>query len=128
MDAIIIPIKTESTLNKREHWAEKARRVEDERRIVTMFLSEHEKPDPKAGKIHLTLTRIRPTGRKALDRWDNLPASFKATIDAFCRWVGIDDGDEDAFSCEFKQEAHVGWHKINGLPVTYAIRMEWTVK
>lgn len=115
--SLTLPIKTESTLNKREHWTRRHERSATQKLIVTNALRGHLKP--LAGeKVILRLTRVRPKGKMQLDRWDNLPASFKAIIDAFCEWVGVDDGDEARFSCVFSQD--VG--------EDYSVRMSWEVK
>lgn len=85
---MIIPLKTVSTMNLREHWSIRAKRAKAHRRETFWALaSELKKPSLPCT---ITLTRI---GKRKLDT-DNLAASFKACRDGVADWLGIDDGDE----------------------------------
>ena len=42
------------------------------------------------GVVRVTLTRL---GGRALDKWDNLPASCKYVLDTVCLFFGVDDAD-----------------------------------
>ena len=83
---LTIPYRLPSAPNLREHWAVKARRVKQQRGVVTMFLGA--RPRPPLPTV-VTLTRIAP---RPLDG-DNLAGAFKAMRDAVAEWLGVDDAD-----------------------------------
>ena len=104
---IVLPIRTRSEANRREHWAAKAKRAKEQRGVAAMLVrraynaSGARKPDASGaltlrGKavlsepVTITLTRIAP---RKLDS-GNLEASFKAVQDGVADALGIDDGDE----------------------------------
>lgn len=107
MAALLIPIKTVSTLNQREHWAKRARRARSERMLASMVT-------PRRLDLPLTvsLTRIAP---RALDGHDNLSSSFKAIVDGICDRLEIDDRDP-RITFRYSQE--------RGKPKEYAVRIE----
>lgn len=86
-----IPLKLSGSLNSREHWRRRAKRVKAERNIVAAY-----SPLPhvwralaaEAERFTITLTRIAP---RTLDD-DNLVGRMKATRDEVARLLGIDDG------------------------------------
>lgn len=80
----LIPLRTYSTLNQREHWGAKARRVKREREMAFLLVKRHELP------CAVTLTRIGP---RKLDT-DNLLGALKAIRDGIADRLGIDDGDK----------------------------------
>lgn len=92
MLSVEVPIKTVSELNRREHWASRARRVKAQR-AATMFALRCSREDPSDYKAALTirvlLVRIGP---RRLDG-DNLQGALKAVRDAVAEWIGVDDGD-----------------------------------
>lgn len=83
----MIPIKTVSTMNVREHWAVRAKRSKSQREATHWACKSLERVEPP---LIITLTRI---GSRKLDS-DNLAASFKAIRDGVADWLGVDDGDE----------------------------------
>jgi hypothetical protein len=87
----LVPVKTVSVLNRREHWAGRARRTKIHRREAAWALriAGFEKP---SGKVSVTLTRIAGPRGKELDD-DNLRGALKAVRDGVSDWLGIDDAD-----------------------------------
>lgn len=98
---VVAPLRTVSAANVREHWAVRARRVREERRVVTLaLLSQAPRsrltPTARAQMVAqgcvVTLTRLAgPRGRMLDD--DNLRGCLKATRDAVAKWLGVDDAD-----------------------------------
>ena len=91
--SVEIPIKTVSELNRREHWASRARRVKAQR-AATMLALRCCRVQPReeylgAMTIRVLLVRVGP---RRLDG-DNLQGALKAVRDAVAEWIGIDDGD-----------------------------------
>ncbi len=74
-----LPLKTKSEANCFEPWQVKHVRHKDQQRVVALALS------PLRDKIQLPckimLTRFAP---EQLDKFDNLPMSFKYIVDAIC--------------------------------------------
>jgi hypothetical protein len=116
MITLLLPIRTESEANSREHWAKKMKRAQEQRWIVkagiggkrwelSRMMSLH------AGGYIVTLTRI---GQRKLDD-DNLARSFKAIRDQIADQMGINDGS-DLFVWRYAQE--------KGKPKEYAVRIE----
>ena len=84
----ILPIKTESEANKREHWAVKAKRAKAQRELAERICSNN--PAEYSFPILVKLTRV---GKRKLDS-DNLARSFKAIRDGIADSLGVDDGSE----------------------------------
>ena len=106
-----LPLRLVNALNRREHWATKAKRSAAHRHAVTMQL--------KAGRIRppplplvVTMTRVAP---RAFDD-DALPGSFKAVRDAVAAFYGVDDGPK---------ETRLRWRYAyrRGEPKQYAIEV-----
>ena len=87
----IVPVRTVSEANQREHWAAKARRAKVQREAagMTMVSMGVHRGRPKP-PLSVTLTRVAPL---KLDT-DNLARSLKAVRDGIADALGIDDGDE----------------------------------
>lgn len=83
-----IPVRIESTPNKREHWAAKAKRTAIHRASAFYALRQISKVPPALLRMRVRLTRVAP---RAMDS-DNLAAGFKAVRDGIADWLGIDDG------------------------------------
>ena len=88
MYTVELGIRTESLLNKREHWRTTAARKKRHRAYTTAMLQTIPKPPLPCVCV---LTR-RSVG--TLDKHDNLPSSQKNLVDAIALWLGIDDADE----------------------------------
>jgi hypothetical protein len=86
--AATLPLRIESTPNKREHWAAKARRTSLHRTTAHYALKEN--LAPRWSRIKVRLIRVAP---RAMDS-DNLAAGFKAVRDGVADWLGIDDGSD----------------------------------
>jgi hypothetical protein len=83
---VTIPLKVESTANKREHWGARAARAARERKAALLLV----KPElRKLGRPRLAvhLTRIAP---RELDD-DNLRSSLKAVRDGVAAALRVDD-------------------------------------
>ena len=88
MIAATLPLRIESTPNKREHWAAKARRTSLHR--TTAFYALKGNLLPRWTRIKVRLIRVAP--RKLDD--DNWVSGLKATRDGVADWLGIDDGSD----------------------------------
>jgi len=105
VNPIILPIRTESLANKREHWGAKAKRAKSQRGIAFLMMPKVQVP------CVVTLTRIAP---RKLDT-DNLAISFKHVRDGIADRLGVDDGD-GRVTWQYAQE--------NGGKMLYAVRVE----
>ena len=109
-----LPIRTWSEANARVHWARRARRAREQRRVARMSLraalAAHGQPSLPA-----TITLTRLASRK-LDS-DNLASALKAVRDGVADALGIDDGDE-----------RLAWHYAQDKAPRghYAVRVEIT--
>ena len=112
---VMLPLRTVSGANIREHWAAKAKRAKLHRTTARMMLSLDKKWCAKQNHFSVKLTRIAP---KRLDS-DNLAISAKNIRDGIADAIGIDDGS-DKFSWEYRQES--------GRPKEYAVRVEITIQ
>lgn len=104
-----LPLRLESTLNKREHWAKRHRRSKAERHAVGYALQarpsfERELP------CTILLTRIAP---RSLDG-DNLQGAAKACRDAIAAYLGVDDADP-----------RVRWEYAQRKDKVYGLMIEW---
>ena len=95
---ILIPIRTGSGLNSREHHMARSRRVKGERNAVGWHLMGKERPQLPCTVL---LTRIAPSS--GLDS-DNLSGALKAARDAVADWLGIDDKDETQVRYAYAQK------------------------
>ncbi|MGJ7508696.1 hypothetical protein [Variovorax sp. GT1P44] len=82
-----IEIRTESVLNKREHWRRRAERTREHRWATGVSL-QSTKTAPVL-PCTILLTRIAP---RPLDD-DNLRGALKAVRDGVADWLGLDDRD-----------------------------------
>ena len=111
MISITLPLRIESTPNKREHWATKAWRTSAHRHTAYFALKARRTPD--WSRIRVRLTRVAP---RAMDD-DNLAAGFKAVRDGIADWLVIDDGS-DRVVWEYAQ--------AKGAVREYAVRVQVT--
>ena len=93
---VILPIKTVSLTNQREHWKVRHRRNKNQNEVIGLLM-------PKGVPVPCTvrLTRIAPS--MGLDPHDNLPASLKNAVDQIARLSGVDDRDP-RIKWEYAQE------------------------
>ncbi len=83
-----LPLRTVNPLNRREHWAERARRAREHRQ--TTFYALKAAKAPHALPCVVTVTRIAP---RPLDKHDGLPASLKGTVDGVADYLLCNDND-----------------------------------
>jgi hypothetical protein len=90
-----LPLQTISEANCFEHWTKKHKRHKAQQRIVACALKPHR--DKVKLPCRIMLTRFAPD---ELDRFENLPMSFKYIVDAVCAIItgdyrpGKADGDK----------------------------------
>jgi len=94
---IVIPLRTVSGLNVREHWRARARRVKAERDATAWLLRPVTKPPTPCV---VTLTRVAPSG--GLDD-DNLPGALKGVRDQIAEWIGVDDRKREVVRYRYTQ-------------------------
>jgi hypothetical protein len=81
----LVPIRTGTGMNAREHHMSRSRRVKAERAHTAIALMQH-KPPPLPCAV--LLTRIAPSS--GLDD-DNLAGALKGVRDQVAEWIGVDD-------------------------------------
>lgn len=98
MGAVILsfwlPIKLESTANKRWHWARRSSHAKQQRQTARLIAHRVEPP------LVVLITRIGP---RKLDS-DNLAISAKHIRDGIADKLGVDDGDETKVRWEYAQD------------------------
>lgn len=94
---IVLPVRTVSTLNMREHWAVRARRAR-QHRAATLVVPRMPVP------CTVTLTRL---AKRTMDG-DNLQGSLKAIRDGIAVRLGVDDADPRV-TWEYGQEKARGY-------------------
>lgn len=104
-------MKSGKMVCRSEHWAEASKRHNSQKSLVAMMLKKYAK-EIKLPCV-ITLTRFAP---KKLDKFDNLPMSFKWILDAICEIItgdyrpGLaDDSIEDEIDVVYKQETSKGY-------------------
>jgi len=105
--SIILPLRTVSLANQREHWGKKARRAKSERQAAYL-LTKGKLPTPPCV---VKLVRVAP---RELDD-DNLRGSMKSIRDGIADRLGIDDRDP-LVTWEYGQ--------AQGKPKEYAVLVE----
>lgn len=91
----LIPVRTVSEANLREHWSARARRRRRQREAVWLWLRQIEGVDGRWASARqwpswsIELVRVEP---RRLDT-DNLAVALKGVRDEVARWLGVDDGD-----------------------------------
>lgn len=113
---LTLPIYARSEANLRQHWAKKSPRVKQQRGVTQMACKSFCRLillDGRLDGVVVTLTRIRPKGRVALDD-DNLRSALKACRDGVADAMGINDNDP-----------RVTWHYDQaGNARDYAVRIQ----
>lgn len=87
----LVPIRTVSVSNLREHWSRKAKRVTTERAAVALLLRPLLCGEPVGSWVPCTVTLVRIAPR-GLDS-DNLARAQKAVRDQIATELGVDDRD-----------------------------------
>jgi hypothetical protein len=81
--SFVVPVKTASTSNLREHWAQRHKRVAGQKAATRLMC-----PAWAAGPLlTVRLTRVSP---RPLDD-DNLRGALKSVRDAVATWLKVDD-------------------------------------
>lgn len=106
MITVLIPIRTVSLANQREHWATRAKRASRERSYSKwMFQSGLlGQRRPAGDRLAIELTRLAP---RKLDS-DNLAGACKSIRDGIADALGIDDGSE-LVTWTYRQEKDKGY-------------------
>ena len=94
---VILPLRTKSTPNEREHWAVRAKRTKHEREMAAARCQVAVPP------CTVTLTRIDP---RALDD-DNLRSALKAVRDGIADALGVNDRDPAVTWCYAQRRGKV---------------------
>lgn len=115
----MLPVRTVSGDNQREHWAKRSQRVRSQRAAThwQMLKLAHFAPMNRWHARYwpawrITLTRIAP---RPLDEHDGLPSSCKAIVDEIVSQLGLPNDRDPRLSFEYRQE--------RGAPKTYAVRV-----
>lgn len=94
-----IKIVSEANRSRHEHWGDKTRRRKNQQAEIDAVMFNAMHGQTVALPCVVRLTRIGP---KALDT-DNLAGAFKGCRDAIAKRLGVDDGDTDKVTWEYKQ-------------------------
>lgn len=115
MLSVLVPIRTVSEMNRRDHWSARHRRSKQQKEL-TMLLLRTTKVDRSLFKppYLVTLTRVGPG---AIKDSDNLAASTKAVRDAVATFLGVDDADLAA-------NGQVQWQVRQERASAYGLRIE----
>jgi crossover junction endodeoxyribonuclease RusA len=110
---VVVPVDTVSTLNRREHWAARARRAKEQRVLTACLVASACNAagvDRTRGVEWLgpvTLTRICTPRRKIRDD-DNLRAALKSVRDGVADALHVDDSMRAGVEWRYRQEAQRG--------------------
>ncbi len=98
-------LRTVNSLNRREHWAARAKRTKHQRRIARWTLAPKLNPARAwlsiGGHVTLEVTRIAPSS--GLDPHDGLPASLKAVVDGVCDALDLKSDRDPALRISYAQ-------------------------
>lgn len=86
---IDIPVKTVSTLNRREHFRVAQARKALQRRQVAFAMAGIPRPQ------FPVIVRLTRHSSGLLDSHDNLPSAFKHVVDELAVWLEVDDADPE---------------------------------
>lgn len=100
---ILIPIRTISALNAREHPMARHRRVRSERDAVAWLLRGVQRPPVPCS---VRLTRLGPS--PGLDD-DNLASALKGVRDEIALWIGVDDRHQQQVRYVYAQRWQSAW-------------------
>ncbi len=99
MIEVVVPVRTVSEMNQREHWSARARRAKAQRKATWLTLRAYSLTPPRL-PLAITLTRMAP---RSLDQGDNLNGSCKHVRDQVCGWLGVND-NTDEITWVYRQE------------------------
>lgn len=91
----VLPLRTVSTLNRREHWAVRHKRNKAERTAAHLMCPRFTLP------CIVTVTRVAP---RQLDGHDNLQASAKAIVDGIASKLGLITDRDERVQWRYAQE------------------------
>lgn len=118
MIAFTIPrMRLVNISNLREHWSKRAKRTADHRHAAKMHCLKAIADLDIAPPYDVTIVRIGP-GK--MDR-SNIWVAAKAAEDGLCDALGVNDGDESAWTLQTRQEPPPKGAKG---PDRYAVRVE----
>ena len=115
----LVPIRTVSELNRREHWAARAKRTAANRDAVACALKVRAPPPLP---VSVRLTRIAP---RALDS-DNLAGALKATRDQVAVWLGLPIAKRRGRPVADDRDPRVAWavDQRRAGPHSYGVEIE----
>jgi len=112
---VIVPLRTISASNAREHWAARSKRVKRERTAIAWSMREASAVGVStilAAAPVIRLTRVTAPRGKILDD-DNLRGCLKAVRDGVADWLGINDNDP-----------RVSWHYAQRNGTAWGVEVE----
>lgn len=98
--AAVIPLRTVSAANAREHWTKKAARNRKERLAVALYFRAC--PSILRDSAAPLVVSLRRFGKRLLDD-DNLAGSFKAIRDEVAASLRRDDGPKSGIRWDYSQ-------------------------
>jgi hypothetical protein len=101
--SFVVPVKTVSEANQREHWSVRRKRVKSHRSAAHYAASVVGGDPAKVRERVPLVVRLVRVGPRKLDS-DNLSSACKAVRDGIADWLGIDDGRDDLVTWEYDQE------------------------
>lgn len=105
---LVIPIKTVSGMNAREHWAARAKRVKAEREVVAFWFHKYVGRNADL-LVPGTVTLVR-RGPRRLDS-DNAVSALKGVRDELARLLGTHDGPGGPIRWEYGPQV-IGPHAV----------------
>lgn len=116
MASVVVPVKTVSELNRRDHWRERHRRAKAQKELVTLLLRSSSGFDRRCARppYRVTLTRVAPG---SIRDSDNLLSATKAIRDAVAAFLEVDDADVVG-------TPEVTWKVAQEKAASYAVRID----
>lgn len=100
MIELVLPLRSPSAANLREHWRSRHRRVKHQRSVVRLLWPAAWKGRAWAWPLDVHMTRVGPV---PMDD-DNVASSLKAIRDQVAAQLGVDDGDRARVRFHVHQE------------------------